>query len=485
MSFVYDTDILSQLLKVGLALEKNSQQQPYEDPETRAQKNGMIQRINNILDELDKAAAPPSKDPNEAAKDASTEVSYEDDPSNPNKTAPQLTSTNLESLGALVAWLVANKMTVGGKRVAYGLNEDPKSPEYVLYKLEPNAGLLERADRATIRQGYFVNKDLLTKFIVSRQSALAKKPNKMEQVQLGDLIADANKLLGAGINPSYKEPEVVVPDNTELDRVPKDLDPKQWGQTGNIPLFVKDLKSVDALETWIKTNRIGFKGEDGKVVTSDDLQNFDLCGVVNILSQRAQAKGRGSQRPEAKAYVSYMAQIATQTKCETTQPGQSGQSGQPGKQGTTAAFQQIATLRPFNSNNVNFREIHTFTNAYAPWSNRPEIKAMAQQIDTSVQSALTLMNVPSNIVMLEQITASSDLMPYKALAKQPMPLADILYTIVNSAGMMYQDFVNTAKNILPDESTPLQQQMEAWRANMDDINQLRRDVAEDAQKAGK
>lgn len=483
MSFVYDTDVLTQLLKLGLSLEKNGQEQPYESHEERGRKNSLVNRIRGMLDELDKQAAPPPKDPNESAKDASEEVSYEDDPSNPNKTAPQLNSTSLESLGALVAWLVANKMTVGGKRIAYGLNEDPKNQEYVLYKLEPNAGLLERADRATIRQGFFVNKDLLTKFIVSRQAALSKKPNKMEQVQLNDLIADANKLLGANISPTYKEPEVVLPDGTELDRVPKELDPKQWGQTGNVPLFVKDLKSADALNVWIKTNGIGLKDENGKVVGSDDLQNFDLCGIVNILSQRAQAKGRGSQLPAAKAYVSYMAQIATQTKCETAQPGQ--QPGQ-GQQGTAAAFQQFAALRPFNSNNLNFREIKKFTSSYAPWSGRSDIKGMAQEVDKSIQSALSLMNVKSEIFMLEQITGTSDLAPFKAMTKSPMPLTDVLFGLVNAAGMMYQDFVNTAKNILPEgESLPLQQQMEAWRANMDDINQLRRDVAEDVRTAGK
>lgn len=485
MSFVYDTDVLSQLLKLGLSLEKKGQQQTqYEDPESYAQKQSLVQRVRGVLDELEKQSAPPPKDPNEAAKDASEEISYEDDPSNPTKTAPQLTSTNLESLGALVAWLVMNKMTVGGKRIAYGLGEDPKNPEYVLYKLEPNAGLLERADRGTIRQGFFVNKDLLVKFIVSRQAALAKKPNKMEQVQLGDLIADANKLLGANINPAYKEPEVVLPDGTELDRVPKELDPKQWGQPGNVPLLVKDLKSVDALNTWIKANSIGYKDEDGKVVSSDDLQNFDLCGVVDILNQRAQAKGRGSQLPAAKVYISYMAQIASQTKCQSTQPGQ--QQGQRGQQGTAAAFQQFAALRPFNSNNLNFREIKKFTSSYAPWSGRSDIKGMAQEVDKSIQSALGLMNIKSEIFMLEQITGTSDLAPFKAMTKSPMPLADVLYGLVNAAGMMYQDFVNTAKNILPeDESLPMQQQMEAWRANMDDINQLRRDVAEDVRTGGK
>lgn len=480
MSFVYDTDLLKRLLKIAQADQTSYEQ--YVDPETRDRISSAAWYVKNVLDNLEKQAAPP-----ETPAEAALEVSYEDDPSDPNKAAPQLTSTNLESLGALVAWAVMNRMTVGGQRIAYGANDTPPGGNYVFYKLEPNSGLLEPADRSVTKQGYFVNKDLLVKFIQSRQAALAKTPNMVEQVQLGMLIDDANRLLGTNISREYKEPETVVPDNARLDSLPQAIDPEQWGAPGDKLLTAGSLKNRDALEAWLKTNSVTMKGDDGKDYTVDDVQNFDICAFVGVLQKRAERISRGSQRPEAKAYVSLVAKLATELRCAGPQQAQPGAPGAAG--GAAVQLQQLVALRPFNSNNLNLTEIQLFVDSFAPIANTSTAKGKAAQVKKSIQGAMGMMSVKDPIIKLEQLTSSSDLTPFKALSNTPLPLAEVLYTVVYYSGTLYQEFVNMVTHVLPRvDATPLKQQIEdggPWSENIDDINELRKSLTEEARSGGR
>ena len=74
-------------------------------------------------------------DPNQAQ---TTQIAWEGDQQ------PTLASPNLESLGDLVHWLVENKITVNGQRVAYAVNEKPTQSGYVFYRLETHAATPEQ-----------------------------------------------------------------------------------------------------------------------------------------------------------------------------------------------------------------------------------------------------------------------------------------------------------------------------------------------------
>lgn len=198
MSFIYDDkNLIDQLLLSGLDFEVKFSKKGQAAAASVNASNDYA-NLRSLIVDLSKQLLP--KDPNAAP--AASVISYEGDANN----KPKMTSTHLEGLGALVNFLEMNKITVDGKRIAYSQGEDPKSQEYQLYQLEGNAGLLEVADRSQVTNGRFVNKDLLKAFIMSRLAALSQQPNKVEEVQLGVLIQEANKLLGTNINPVYNKP---------------------------------------------------------------------------------------------------------------------------------------------------------------------------------------------------------------------------------------------------------------------------------------
>lgn len=470
MSFVYDTRLLRELLKIGQANEE------WISPDEWSRRMGIKERVRNTLEALEKQSVPPT--PEQQA----TDIGFQADPSNPNAPAPKLTSTDEETLGALVGWAVKNRMTVGGQRIAYNSNEQPPSEDYVFYKLEPGSKLEPVTTREVTRLGYFINKALLVSFIQSRLIALQKKPNKVEEFQLGMRIDDANKLLGANINKDYKEPEK---DDTLLDNLPNPLDVKSWGASGNNPLYIKDVKSVDALRGWLQRVNMVLKDRRGREFRSDDVQNFDICSIITVLNQRAQAKGRGSQEAAAKSYIDHMAQLAQQANCsgQGGQPGGAG-GGAGGQGGNPQLLQQLMTLRPFNTQYVSFPEIKKWLDTYSGYANDPDITDTAQKLGDFMDSFKTKTNSSADTIQLNNLDTNR----FKSMMQNPadaINMANYLYDIVSQAGALYQRMVTQLQNIGQDPRfssgyRAMQQQITAGgpqQTNLTDLDDLRQNLS--------
>lgn len=210
MSFIYDDkNLINELIKQGLDFEsrfkKDAQianttapsntfkpMQPGGDVQGAQARSAIaLKMLNDIEESIDQATNPDSSRTNVTSGVDSAE----------------LTGINLEGLGPLVAFIVSNKIMVDFTRIAYDANETPPNNSYRLYNLESNAGFVEVADRSKVTRGYYINKDLLIKYLNSLQANAHSKKITVMEVQLKSLITQANLQLGTNINPEYQAPK--------------------------------------------------------------------------------------------------------------------------------------------------------------------------------------------------------------------------------------------------------------------------------------
>lgn len=290
-------------------------------------------------------------------------ISYEGD------AAPRYDDSSLENLGALVSFLAMNKITVGGKRAAYMANEATPELEanqdYHYYKLEGNAGLVEVQDRTKITNGYFVNKNLLVKFIQSRQAKLATKPNKTEEVQLGALIEQANDLLDTNIDPKFNPNTIDLESN--VDSLPVTLDEaNMYDVSGKLILKLKDLQSPESLNDWLNENKINVKANGKDIPVTDPA--FDRCVVVRYLHGRAKWKAGGAGTKDKAVYGAYLQAVQTVGIKVTGADGKpcklSGVSNTTPGAVTSDALQSIVNSLPLDIKDIDFNRIKRFFTTY-------------------------------------------------------------------------------------------------------------------------
>ena len=385
MSDLFSKDLIDQLIKHGLEFEYKFTK----DGQATASQVNANAAFKQLLDNLESQLYPQQKDQN-----APAEVSTESD--NP----INLTSTALESLGALVAFLSQNKITVDGQRISYLQNEDPKNDSYQLYRLEPNAGFLELADRTTVTNGYFVNKNLLVKYLTTLQASLAKKPNDVLKVQLGSIVNQANKLLGAQLGSTYKEPEKTLADTQVLDSFPQTIDPKNYAADGNAALTFGDIKTPESLNSWIQGHSISVAGK-----TMKD-QDFDRCAVIQTIHSKAKWLLSRSVNEELKnrntIYLKQIEKIGPSitgpdgkacTLVGTSSPRSEVSGGSGASSATADALDKIIDALPLAPGDIDFSRIKTFFDMYRQMvnPNRPgaasAIRAMDNVINTAMPNA--------------------------------------------------------------------------------------------------
>lgn len=397
MSFIYDDPkLISQLVKHAL------------DFETKFTKEGQAANqdlitLRALLDGLANEL-PGTKEPG-----APSEISHEKGPADPDPSDPKLTSINLEGLGALTDFLMQNKITVDGQRVAYDISQDPGSDDYQLYQLEPNAGLLEVADRSQVTKGFFVNKDLLNKYIVSLQAQLHSKPNPVMDVQLRKIVQQANTQLDSGLSEKYKAPETTLPATEVLTTFPDSLDPKFPTKDGNIQLTFGDISSAAGIKAWVNNNRISIAvpGREGGPLGINHPE-YDFCVVAMTLYTKAQWLLRnkaGTPELEKKygAFVKKMTEVAptlqgpngqacnlTAAHATTQTPANQGGSG-AGATGTAAQLRQSASRAaaalPFAASDIDFDRIKRFFQLVAPlMSNVPAVANNIQDVEQQMNA---------------------------------------------------------------------------------------------------
>lgn len=371
MSFIHDDkNLINELVKHGLDFETKFSKMGQVTPPTNQAMVVLRSMLDSLADQL-----PGTKDPN-----APSEISHEKGFAEGD---PQLTSMNLEGLGALTDFLAVNKITVDGQRISYPMNEDPNSDDYQLYQLEPNAGLLEVEDRSRVTKGFFVNKDLLNKYLVSLQAQLQAKPNPVMGVQLRKIIQQANTQLESGINEKYTPAEVKVtlPATEVLATFPDTLDSKFYTKDGNKTLTYGDIANATAVKAWVNNNSISVlvPGREGGPLGINHPE-FDFCVVVRTLYAKAQwlLRTKATTPELEKKYTAFVKKIeqvgptlqgpdgracalvgATTTP---TAPGKDKDKGQgaAGQQISQQAINNIMKALPFSIRDINFDRIDSF-----------------------------------------------------------------------------------------------------------------------------
>jgi hypothetical protein len=396
MSFIFENDeLIDLLLRQGLGVSKLGQAVGVSPQDFAA--------LRGLVDNLEQQIATQG-DPN-----APAQVATEDGQS------VSLISPHLENLGTLVEFLARNKITVGGKRVAYAVNDmddqdKSKDQSYPLYKLQGAAGLLEPANRnEAVTYGYYINNDLLKSYISTLQAQLVKNPNPVLQAQVKALVQDANEQLDANISATYQEPAKTLRPDQLLDNVPQNFSSQSPTTEGNVPLTFADISSDTGFNAWIQKNNIGI---DGRAYKHPE---YNKCALIKALYSRSQSYLSNSTSAEQKntytIALQQLPQLANAFKCDlgqSNQPGtpnmQGGQQGAGTPQQQVAMIGQLVSALPLRMDVIDFAAIRDFINTYKSTvmasrdTHRTQQAAMAMQQAEQYMQAATQNTVGQSMI---------------------------------------------------------------------------------------
>lgn len=358
----------------------------------------------------------------------------------------ELASHNMDSMGDLVEWMAKNGTRIGNAVIVQPGNVERPSEEYGYFKIEPGTEIvvpMARPDRSVV--AYWINPEALKQYLVSLQSDPKLKNNVIFQVQLLKLIQDANRQLDVDISEEYKAPE--KEDSYPLDQTPKVLLPNDSKQ-GSEVLTYGDLKTTEGFNGWLISHKIGVMNDKNTLADNADqfMRNGSHCAALNILYYRAVAHLRASVRAEDserfKIAMSQLQKLAPLYQCTlsgTPQPGQQ----QPGAGSliTPRALVGLATLKPFNTQRINFQEIDIFLTKYLEI--KPQVAPLVGQVRNAIQLANGLLKSPGMPLDVSNLNAQQ----VKLWTDQPLPLLNYLYTVISVAGGVYTDFVTECKNV--------------------------------------
>lgn len=369
MSFIYDDEnLISQLLIQAIEFEKklNKQAQVAPNAKTNVEFQNLLNLSDKLVDQLKSQFNPEPKDPNASDIKASS------------GNGPKI--ADLNTLGNFLEYMVTNNVTVNNGRVVYaGSEEPPDKKVWLPINAERSVLAIESIDaegkRTQLHADYYVHKDLIQRYLVNLSSQIPKadeETQKLMKALLGGLMETVNRIFRTKLTPDYKPPVEVFPDNTTLDNVPNPIIPTG---AGNVPLLVKDLKSIQTLNAWIEDHNMSLKDAKGNVMTIQ--KNYDRCAFINALHARATAMAN-SARPETQKakeyYVKAMVQIASSVNC-TLGGGQSANQNAPAQKLSPQVMARIFTTLPFIDGAIDFNRITTFFTLVEPL-----IPAVAGQI---------------------------------------------------------------------------------------------------------
>jgi uncharacterized FlaG/YvyC family protein len=351
MSFIFqDSDLIDRLLHSALSHQLKFTKQGQAVEQNR---NAMLGHLRALQDQFFNAAGPP--DPN-----AGPTISHKGNAS--------LGSPQLESLGDLVQWLANNETRINDQVIAYP-TKPADDQNYVPYRLETH--LTSPQQRGQEPGLLYVDPNLLQQYLVTLQASEAEKPNDIFKKQLDFIIEDANKSLGLHIDPDYKAPEKVLPDNAVLDHLPHTFNVKVPLQGGDVPFTYGDSKDITTLNAWLSRNNIGLDLGDRNPVGVNN-PRFDVKQIVNSIVQRAQflaSRATPLTKDLADYYVRQTGRLQQQVPVATNAPGApgitspdnpAGQAGQtaPGSQNQSQTGQTSSnqTNQSFNQGNQGNQE---------------------------------------------------------------------------------------------------------------------------------
>jgi hypothetical protein len=302
MSFIYnDKNLILTLIKSGIDFEnkyvrKNAQTLPW-DPNADPRVKNYLLLTRKLVDQLEQTFYHKAKDPNVPA-----EISTELDVSSP------LNVSSLSSFGNFLQYLEQNKILVDGYRVAYsGENPDPTSYLPVSGELD---NMMETGKRESIKQEYFVNIDLLKKYLISLQKLAKDTNDKILEIMVGKRVEDVNKIFRISLPKKYKEPEYVLSQEETLTTFPRTIDYSNYTADGSIQLLYKDITDANSFRSWAFSNKIQLKmpGYDKEFNVTD--ADFDFCNLIKAVYLKARwLLSRSISKDQERKYNIFIKQI--------------------------------------------------------------------------------------------------------------------------------------------------------------------------------
>lgn len=337
---------------------------------------------------------------------------------------------DLQSMGKFLQFLGNNQIKLNGARVAYSDKEYNALPEDEKNKLSTISVNVSRdaASRKWNEADYWVNLPLLiqyVKYLQDKAAAMEKSGDAQGQilrVMVGKLVDSVNTVKpDSGLSrtkekPTPENPNVMADDVALDDFNTKTLDAKNPTAdkgTNQIKLYAKDLKSREALNSWLQGGEGGeakvvmydAKGQRTEVPFSDD--KADSCLAINTLYQRARRWLQLSKSADdTKRFTYYVKKVqelgpgftgldnkpCTITGAASTSTTQTGAgTGAGGKGGTQLqqAVSRAASAMPFSARDIDFNRIRNFFKLVGPlMSNVPSVASSIQDVEQQM-SAIT------------------------------------------------------------------------------------------------
>jgi len=490
MSFIYDKNLLAELIKSAIDHEVkfNKHGQLAADPNVNLEFRNYLTLTKKLADQLEQKYFPSG--PGETVVTTGT-----------GKEA-QLGVPDLSSLGNFFDFMVNNQIMVDNKRIVYSANEQPPDPrlwkpvtaQQIKFMMETQN---EQNERTQFQADYYVNRDLLVKYVNSILRDSSKEDDETQKfikTMLGARLQDINRIFRTKLTTEYKEPEKVLPDNTVLDNTPKDMDPQTWFNRGNIPLTIGDLKGGTAFNAWLSGNSISIKVDNRQMMINHP--EFDRCAIMRILNSRAKYNLDRATSAQAQQVATIYAQriqaLAGELKCDlsdkSSQQQQQQQQGQG--QGLSGAspqiLQQLSSLRPFNAQYISFPEIKKFIELYTKYANDADVTKTAADLNGYMEAFKSYLGMRGDTFQLTNIDNNR----FKSMLKNPSAArqaADLLYDIVVYAGQLYQRLVVSLQTVAQDAERAkyidyrgMQQQVTPGgpqQTNVTDLNDLRQSLS--------
>lgn len=386
-----------------------------------------------------------------------------------------LSSNDMESMGAFVGWLAQHGTKMEGKQIVIPDkgNTPRPSEDYGYYRIEPGTEIAVVDEQGQARptlpnraeQRYWIQTDLLRNYLTQLQADEKLRSNVPFQWQLLKLIQDANSQFQMGIGEKY---EKQISDQQYLDSVFNPMDPSNWGgdtmNTG-VKVFYGDVKSSGNLVDWVKKNNIRVK-KDGKEYAANDLQNFQICDVIGILYRRSHAMNPGSDAQEAvAAYRKATEALAQQNNCDTSNWGggaQAGGAGAAGGKGDPAILQELLGEQLFDTREIDLNKIQMFAERFAQWSGTPAMNTIRDNIRQSVASVNSQLTAPGAPITVESTLTPLDWKGKFHNGNAGSVMATTIDNILDQAASMVYQLVNIVKRSMrngPQLTNSLEQQL--------------------------
>lgn len=203
MSFIYEDDkLIYELIKSAVEFKTkfNKSGQLAADPAVNVEYKNYLNLSSKLADELWQQYSPKEKDPSEisASQDAG------------------MTISDMTTLGNFFDFIANNQVTVGGDRVVYFANDAPPNldkKKWLPVDAEQSKLLMESVDQSGNRKptegSYYVNKDLLSTYIVSLSAMIGKEEaeaQKMMKALLGGIVEKINTIFKTNLTTNYVPP---------------------------------------------------------------------------------------------------------------------------------------------------------------------------------------------------------------------------------------------------------------------------------------